>query len=78
MLTQESLNQLVECTSGLVGRLPALYPSKEFVAAGELMTYGISYPDLYFRAASFVDKIFKGAKPGETPSGCFVTFTSAA
>ena len=46
-------------------RLPALYPSKEFVAAGGLMTYGISYPDLYFRAASFVDKIFKGAKPGD-------------
>jgi putative tryptophan/tyrosine transport system substrate-binding protein len=48
-------------------RLPALYPSREFVATGGLMTYGISYPDLYFRAASFVDKIFKGAKPGDLP-----------
>jgi putative tryptophan/tyrosine transport system substrate-binding protein len=48
-------------------RLPAIYPSREFVAAGGLMTYGISYPDLYFRAASFVDKIFKGSKPGDLP-----------
>ena len=48
-------------------RLPAVYSSKEFVAAGGLMTYGISYPDLYFRAASFVDRIFKGAKPGDLP-----------
>src|SRR5262245_27835787 len=46
-------------------RLPAIYPSREFAAAGGLMTYGISYPDLYFRAASFVDKIFKGSKPGD-------------
>jgi putative ABC transport system substrate-binding protein len=48
-------------------RLPAVYSSTEFVAAGGLMTYGISYPDLYFRAASFVDRIFKGAKPGDLP-----------
>jgi putative tryptophan/tyrosine transport system substrate-binding protein len=46
---------------------PAVYSSKEFVAAGGLLTYGISYSDLYFRAASFVDKIFKGAKPGDLP-----------
>ena len=48
-------------------RVPAVYPSKEFADAGGLMTYGISYPDLYFRAASFVDRIFKGAKPGDLP-----------
>jgi len=48
-------------------RLPAIYPSREFVAAGGLMAYGINYPDLYFRAASFVDKIFKGSKPGDLP-----------
>ena len=48
-------------------RLPAAYPSREFVEAGGLMTYAVSYPALYFRAASFVDKIFKGAKPGDLP-----------
>ena len=31
------------------------------------MAYGVSYPDLYFRAASLIDKIFRGAKPGDLP-----------
>jgi putative ABC transport system substrate-binding protein len=48
-------------------RLPAAYPAREFVEAGGLMAYAVSYPDLYFRFASFVDKIFKGAKPGDLP-----------
>jgi putative tryptophan/tyrosine transport system substrate-binding protein len=48
-------------------RLPAIYGSREFVEAGGLMTYGVSYPDLYRRAAIYVDKIFKGAKPAELP-----------
>jgi putative ABC transport system substrate-binding protein len=48
-------------------RLPALYHSGEFVDAGGLMTYGVSYADLYRRAATFVDKIFKGAKPARLP-----------
>jgi putative ABC transport system substrate-binding protein len=48
-------------------RLPALYHSGEFVDAGGLMTYGVSYPDLYRRAATFVAKIFKGAKPAALP-----------
>ena len=48
-------------------RLPAIYPSREFVDAGGLMTYGVNYPDLYRRAATFVDKIFKGAKPADLP-----------
>jgi putative ABC transport system substrate-binding protein len=54
---------------GLVARkrLPATYPAREFVEAGGLMAYAVSYPDLYFRFASFVDKIFKGAKPGDLP-----------
>ena len=48
-------------------RLPALYASREFVEAGGLMTYGVSYPQLYFRAAGVVDQILKGAKPGDIP-----------
>jgi putative tryptophan/tyrosine transport system substrate-binding protein len=48
-------------------RLLAMYHAREFVDAGGLMTYGVSYPDLYRRAATFVDKIFKGAKPADLP-----------
>jgi putative ABC transport system substrate-binding protein len=47
--------------------LPAVYGSREFVDAGGLIAYGVSYPDLYRRAAIFVDKIFKGAKPADLP-----------
>jgi len=47
--------------------LPAAWPAREFVEAGGLVAYAVNYPDLYFRFASFVDKIFKGAKPGELP-----------
>ena len=48
-------------------RLAAIYPSREFVDAGGLMAYGVSYPDLYFRAANLIDKIFRGAKAGDLP-----------
>jgi putative tryptophan/tyrosine transport system substrate-binding protein len=48
-------------------RLPVIYASREFVEAGGLIAYGVSYPDLYRRAATFVDKIFKGAKPADLP-----------
>jgi putative ABC transport system substrate-binding protein len=48
-------------------RIAAIYASKEFVDVGGLMAYGVSYPDLYFRSATFIDKIFRGAKPGDLP-----------
>jgi putative ABC transport system substrate-binding protein len=48
-------------------RLPATYPAREFVEVGGLMAYAVRYPELYFRFATFVDKIFKGAKPGDLP-----------
>jgi len=43
------------------GRLPAMYAAREFVEDGGLMSYGASLPDLFRRAASYVDKILKGA-----------------
>jgi putative ABC transport system substrate-binding protein len=48
-------------------RLPTMYAAREFVDAGGLMVYGVNYPDLYRRAATYVDKIFKGSKPSELP-----------
>ncbi len=48
-------------------RLPTVYTSRDFVDTGGLMTYGANLADLFRRAATYVDKILKGTKPGDLP-----------
>jgi len=48
-------------------RLPVIYPFPEFVEAGGLISYGVSFADSWRRAATYVDKILKGAKPADLP-----------
>jgi len=54
-------------TSVLGARVPAMYGSREYVDVGGLMSYGTNYPALFRRTADFVDKILRGAKPGDIP-----------
>ena len=54
-------------TLALVARLPAIYNERAYVEAGGLMSYGPNFPDLFRRAADFVDKILRGTKPGDIP-----------
>ena len=62
-LTQASQRLIVDLAAK--HRLPAVYASMEF--AGGLVVYGVNYPDHYRRAASFAERIFKGAQPGDLP-----------
>ena len=48
-------------------KLPAMYSFREYVDAGGLISYGTSFPGLFYRAATYVDKILKGAKPADLP-----------
>ena len=48
-------------------RLPSMFNRAEYISDGGLMSYGPNVPDMYRRAAAFVDKILKGAKPGDLP-----------
>jgi putative ABC transport system substrate-binding protein len=54
-------------TLALAARLPTMHGVREFVEAGGLMSYAANFPDLWRRAAHLVDKILRGAKPGEIP-----------
>jgi putative ABC transport system substrate-binding protein len=54
-------------TSALGARLPTMHGSRDYVEAGGLMSYGPNYPDLFRRSADYVDKILRGAKPGDIP-----------
>jgi len=64
-ITQENLGTIVQLAAK--HRLPAMYSAREFVEGGGLISYGVNYADLYRRAATYVDKILKGAKPADLP-----------
>ncbi|MEO8133736.1 MAG: ABC transporter substrate-binding protein [Betaproteobacteria bacterium] len=64
-LTQMHQQAIVEMVAR--SRIPAAYPARDFVVAGGLIAYAVNYPDLYFRIASLVDRLIKGAKPAEIP-----------
>ena len=57
--------RLVELAA--MSRLPAIYGHREYVEVGGLMSYGTHYGDSYRRAATYVDKILKGAEPADLP-----------
>jgi putative tryptophan/tyrosine transport system substrate-binding protein len=54
-------------TLALVARLPTMHGNRELLEGGGLISYGANTPDLFRRAADFVDKILKGAKPADLP-----------
>ncbi|HEX7296633.1 MAG TPA: ABC transporter substrate-binding protein [Pyrinomonadaceae bacterium] len=62
-----SINQQRIVAFAAKNRLPAIYPYSESIDAGGLMFYGVSFSDLFRRAATYVDKILKGAKPADLP-----------
>jgi putative ABC transport system substrate-binding protein len=64
-ITLSQRRQIVDLAAN--SRLPAIYWATEFVEAGGLMTYSVSFTDLFRRAATYVDKILKGAKPADLP-----------
>jgi putative ABC transport system substrate-binding protein len=64
-LTQENRALIAKLAAD--HRLPAIYVSREYIDAGGLIAYGPSYPDLYRRAAIYVDKILRGASPSDLP-----------
>jgi putative ABC transport system substrate-binding protein len=64
-LAQSNQNQIIEFAARQ--RLPAIYAARNFVDAGGLLSYGVLYPNLYYRAAGYIDKVLKGARPADLP-----------
>jgi putative tryptophan/tyrosine transport system substrate-binding protein len=60
-------NQIQINTLALVARLPTMFPQREYVETGGLVSYGTSFSDLFRRAGDYVDKILKGARPADIP-----------
>ena len=60
-------NRTIILTSALGARLPTIFSTRDFVKAGALMSYGPSPTERFRRAADYVDKILRGAKPGDLP-----------
>jgi len=60
-------NRVLISTSALDARLPTIFGGREYIEVGGLMSYSASFPDLFRRAADFVDKILRGAKPADLP-----------
>ena len=65
VLVSSNLTQII--TLALGARLPTMFNSRAYTRVGALMSYGASYPDLFRRAADYVDKILRGAKAGDIP-----------
>lgn len=63
--TRRNLARIVEFSNS--NKIPAMFEDKEYVAAGGLMSYGPDYQDVFQKAAIFVDKILRGAKPADLP-----------
>src|SRR5207247_1487851 len=64
-MTPTTRQQLVDFAAK--NRLPTMFMNRDYVAAGGLISYAPSFPEMYRRAAAYVDKILKGARPGDLP-----------
>jgi putative ABC transport system substrate-binding protein len=61
------VNRIRITTFALAAHLPVMHGVREYVEAGGLMSYGPNWPQMWSRAADMVDKILRGAKPGDIP-----------
>ena len=62
-----STNRIRINTFAFAARLPTMHGAREQVEAGGLMSYGVNFPDMFRRVADYVNKILRGAKPGDIP-----------